>query len=264
MRQIFTPRRLPLIGLVALGVFADENPNWDPKTNYRPENTQDREDVGVSNATLELVFDRHSANFKLQGWLWLSHFVPDGDDDDDDDETLPLAGRVIVGFLGTIDEARSDVLNGDGGDDEVTWTKSVGFGNNSANIDYDQTGAAAGESGLSGWVGFVGDGCSCRVSCCKIAHSQTSSQSPLPPPSCVSNSTLTSLPGEGHAVGVFLGGEGSASCAVGTVFGIVVTVALYDGGFDEEASAGWMVNGRIVRDYAASKLKPYDNVYNAG
>ncbi|KAL4871465.1 hypothetical protein BDV12DRAFT_183836 [Aspergillus spectabilis] len=108
----------------------------------------DDEGMGVVNPTLRLTFDAHSANFALQGFI----FAYAWGEEEDEEETLPIVARVAVEFLGRHDDARSDIL------DEgtpVSWTPTVGFGNNSLNLDYE------GGSGIVYWelrVGWVWGG----------------------------------------------------------------------------------------------------------
>ncbi|KAL4862175.1 hypothetical protein BDV12DRAFT_203292 [Aspergillus spectabilis] len=103
----------------------------------------DDERMGVINPTLALTFDAHSANFALQGFIFANTLG----DEEEEEETLPIVARVAVEFLGRHDDARSDIL------DEgtpVSWTPTVGFGNNSANLDY--------EGGAEGMYGGLGGG----------------------------------------------------------------------------------------------------------
>ncbi|KAL3469546.1 hypothetical protein BJX99DRAFT_265064 [Aspergillus californicus] len=89
------------------------------------EDDDDEGEIGVTNPSLVLTFDDHSANFALQSWVFANVF-------DEDDDTLQIAARMSVEFLGRHDDARSDILNSG---TPVSWTPTVGFGNNSANLD---------------------------------------------------------------------------------------------------------------------------------
>ncbi|KAL4885786.1 hypothetical protein BJY04DRAFT_179193 [Aspergillus karnatakaensis] len=66
------------------------------------------------------------------------------------DDAPPLAGRASIEFWGRIDDARSDILNNR---TPVTWTPTVGWQNNSANLDYGGNDGASlySEMGL-GWL----------------------------------------------------------------------------------------------------------------
>ncbi|KAJ6000885.1 hypothetical protein N7481_001294 [Penicillium waksmanii] len=112
----------------------------------------DDDEIDVENATLTLTFDSHSANFMLQGYIYAQVL-----NKDEEEETLPIDAKIKVEFLGNHDDARSDILN-EGV--PVSWTSTVGFGNNSANIDYETGGAGPVYGMLPGglvWglVGFV-------------------------------------------------------------------------------------------------------------
>jgi hypothetical protein len=83
---------------------------------------------GVPNPTLQLTFDDSSASFSIRSWI-AANILPEKDG-----ETPRISARLTIEFLGRIDAARSDVLN-EG--TPVTWTPSIGFGNNSLNLDYE-------------------------------------------------------------------------------------------------------------------------------
>ncbi|KAL5342115.1 hypothetical protein BJX70DRAFT_357003 [Aspergillus crustosus] len=106
----------------------------------------------VLNPALALAFDSHSANFRLEGFIIANTLGGDAEAEGGDDETLPVLGRVSVEFLGRHDDARSDLL-GEG--TPVRWIPTVGFGNNSLNLDYEGGGVKSmrmlGGVGL-GWV----------------------------------------------------------------------------------------------------------------
>ncbi|KAJ5519885.1 hypothetical protein N7463_000338 [Penicillium fimorum] len=83
----------------------------------------------VTNPTLQLTFDDTSASFSIQSWIVANTLG----EEDEETETPSISGRLTIEFLGRIDAARSDVLN-EG--TPVTWTPSMGFGNNSLSLDY--------------------------------------------------------------------------------------------------------------------------------
>ncbi|KAJ5673073.1 hypothetical protein N7507_002200 [Penicillium longicatenatum] len=83
---------------------------------------------GVPNPTLQLTFDDSSASFSIRSWI-AANILPEKDG-----ETPRISARLTIEFLGRIDAARSDVLN-EG--TPVTWAPSIGFGNNSLNLDYE-------------------------------------------------------------------------------------------------------------------------------
>ncbi|KAL3432956.1 hypothetical protein BDV09DRAFT_118128 [Aspergillus tetrazonus] len=105
---------------------------------------------------LQLTFDAHAASFMLASGAVMNTLGTSNSDDD-----MPqLAGRIAVEFLGRIDEARSDVLRSPGSEGEPKWLRTVGFGNNSANLDYSLESAASNPvmagSALIGVLGVVG------------------------------------------------------------------------------------------------------------
>jgi hypothetical protein len=89
----------------------------------------DLDDVsGVTNPTVQLTFDDSSASFNIRSWVVANTLA------EEDEETPRISARLTIEFLGRIDAARSDVLNKG---TPVTWTPSIGFGNNSLNLDYE-------------------------------------------------------------------------------------------------------------------------------
>ncbi|KAL4758907.1 uncharacterized protein BDW70DRAFT_169819 [Aspergillus foveolatus] len=105
---------------------------------------------------LQLTFDAHAASFTLVSGAVMNTLGTSNSDDD-----MPqLAGRIAVEFLGRIDEARSDVLRSPGSEGEPRWLRTVGFGNNSANLDYGLESAASNVvmagGALAGVLGLVG------------------------------------------------------------------------------------------------------------
>ncbi|KAL4751031.1 hypothetical protein BDW72DRAFT_100230 [Aspergillus terricola var. indicus] len=107
---------------------------------------------------LQVTFDAHAASFML-----VSGAVMNILGTTNSDEEMPqLAGRIAVEFLGRVDEARSDVLRSPGSEGEPRWLRTVGFGNNSANLDYGLEsaasnvvlagGALAGAMGVAGYL----------------------------------------------------------------------------------------------------------------
>ncbi|KAJ5773749.1 hypothetical protein N7457_008645 [Penicillium paradoxum] len=103
-----------------------------------------RDDIsGVTNPTLQLTFDDSSANFNIRSWSVAGTLA------EEDEETPRISARLTIEFLGRIDAARSDILN-EG--TPVTWTPSMGFGNNSLSLDYESGAlAAAGVNTLQIW-----------------------------------------------------------------------------------------------------------------
>ncbi|RDW68965.1 uncharacterized protein DSM5745_08725 [Aspergillus mulundensis] len=103
---------------------------------------------------LQVTFDARSANFALVSGAVMNTLRRE---DDDEEETPQLAGRISVEFLGSIDEARSDVLDSPGGEGEPRWIRSVGFGNYSANLDYgsENAGSAVAVGGIGGVLGWA-------------------------------------------------------------------------------------------------------------
>jgi hypothetical protein len=111
---------------------------------------------GIVMPALQLTFDAHAASFMLASGAVMNTLGTSNSDDD-----MPqLAGRIAVEFLGRIDEARSDVLVSPGSEGEPRWLRTVGFGNNSANLDYSLESAASNPvttgSALIGVLGVVG------------------------------------------------------------------------------------------------------------
>jgi hypothetical protein len=95
----------------------------------------DLDDVsGVVNPTVQLTFDDSSTSFSIRSWIVANTLA------EEDEETPRISARLTIEFLGRIDAARSDVLNAR---TPVTWTPSMGFGNNSQNLDYESGALAA-------------------------------------------------------------------------------------------------------------------------
>lgn len=110
----------------------------------------------IAMPALQVTFDAHAASFML-----VSGAVMNTLGTSSSDEEMPqLAGRIAVEFLGRVDEARSDVLRSPGSDGEPRWLRTVGFGNNSANLDYEPESAASNVvitgGALAGAMGVVG------------------------------------------------------------------------------------------------------------
>jgi hypothetical protein len=101
----------------------------------------DLDDIsGLANPTVQLTFDDSSTSFRIQSWVRANTLAEKGE------ETPRISARLTIEFLGRIDAARSDVLN-EG--TPVTWTRSMGFGNNSLSLDYESGALAA--AGVSIW-----------------------------------------------------------------------------------------------------------------
>jgi hypothetical protein len=90
---------------------------------------------GVTNPTVQLTFDDSSASFSIRSWVVANTLA-------EEEEAPSISARLTIEFLGRIDAARSDVLN-EG--TPVTWTPSMGFGNNSLSLDYESGALAAAE-----------------------------------------------------------------------------------------------------------------------
>ncbi|CAG7968424.1 unnamed protein product [Penicillium salamii] len=97
---------------------------------------------GITNPTLQLAFEDSSASFSIGSWFLANTLAEEGE------ETPRIYGRVTIEFLGRIDAARSDILNKR---TPVTWTPSLGFGNNSRGLDY-ESGAFVTASVTIGWI----------------------------------------------------------------------------------------------------------------
>lgn len=80
--------------------------------------------------TLQLTFDDSSASFSIVTWFVANTLSEEGKEDK---VTPRISGKLTIEVLGRIDAARSDILN-EG--TPVTWTPSMGFGNNSLSLDY--------------------------------------------------------------------------------------------------------------------------------
>ncbi|OQE11313.1 hypothetical protein PENFLA_c072G05830 [Penicillium flavigenum] len=89
---------------------------------------------GVTDPTVQLTFDESSSSFSIQSWFVANTL------NEEEEETPLISGRLTIEFLGRIDAARSDVLNKG---IPVTWTPSMGFGNNSLSLDFFESGALA-------------------------------------------------------------------------------------------------------------------------
>lgn len=88
---------------------------------------------GVTNPTMQLTFDESSASLSIRTWIIANTLS------EEDEKTPRISSMLTIDFLGKIDSARSDILNER---NPVTWTPSVGFGNNSLNLDF-RSGAIA-------------------------------------------------------------------------------------------------------------------------
>lgn len=95
----------------------------------------DLDDVsGVIKPTVQLAFDDSAASFSIRSLIVANTLG------EEDEETPRISSRLTIEFLGRIDAARSDVLNKG---TPVTWTPSMGFGNNSLSLDYESGALAA-------------------------------------------------------------------------------------------------------------------------
>ncbi|EAU31073.1 predicted protein [Aspergillus terreus NIH2624] len=103
--------------------------------------------LGLIDPALTLTFDQHSAGLLIRTSAVMNTLGGEPGEDD----TPALAGKMTVEFLGRGDAARSDVLNGG---DEPSWTPTVGFGNNSMNLDYKSGAGSVRVWGLL-WVGVA-------------------------------------------------------------------------------------------------------------
>jgi hypothetical protein len=83
--------------------------------------------VGITYPGVQLTFDNPSASFSIHSWVSANIFP------EKDGETPQITAKLTIDFLGRIDTARSDVLNKG---TPVSWTPSMGFGNNSLSLDY--------------------------------------------------------------------------------------------------------------------------------
>lgn len=89
--------------------------------------------IGLTYPGVQLTFDNPSASFSIHSSI-AANTLPE-----EDEETPRITAKLTNDFLGRIDAARSDVLNKG---TPVTWTPSMGFGNNSLSLDY-RSGALA-------------------------------------------------------------------------------------------------------------------------
>ncbi|KAL4804732.1 hypothetical protein BDV18DRAFT_142396 [Aspergillus unguis] len=119
---------------------------WGVSFAYADDDNDDAEEIGVLDPALQLSFDRKSASFQLLGSIYMDPFGEYAEDG----VTPAVVGRIRVEFLGDADVQRSDLL-GVNGNDEPVWTRTVGFGNYSENLDGDDEGGA---SALRGWNGL--------------------------------------------------------------------------------------------------------------
>ncbi|KAL4905478.1 hypothetical protein BDW74DRAFT_177846 [Aspergillus multicolor] len=97
-----------------------------------------------------ITFDAHSANFALISGA-VMNMLRREDDGHDEEETPQLAGRIAVEFLGSIDGARSDVLDEPGSEGEPRWIRFVAFGNYAANLDLGEENMGSAVAGVGSW-----------------------------------------------------------------------------------------------------------------
>ncbi|KAF9891496.1 hypothetical protein FE257_003963 [Aspergillus nanangensis] len=108
----------------------------------------DDEGMGVQDPALTVTFDSHSSSFVLKGYIFAGVLH-----EEEEEQTLPIVAELAVEFRGRHDDARSDILN-EGV--PVTWTPTVGFGNNSKNLDYGTASSGVGYGILRGdWAWAV-------------------------------------------------------------------------------------------------------------
>ncbi|KAL4865735.1 hypothetical protein BDV12DRAFT_199814 [Aspergillus spectabilis] len=94
--------------------------NWHDASSNGP--------VPFTDPAVTIIFDNTSAHFRVEGWVITN---TEGDE--------IFWARASIEFMGTLDAARSDILNGG---TTPSWTPTVGFGNNSMNLDFGSAGAS--------------------------------------------------------------------------------------------------------------------------
>ncbi|KAF9885311.1 hypothetical protein FE257_013028 [Aspergillus nanangensis] len=148
---------------LSAAVFAEDDPKYDPTSNFRPQNVTDLTVlyswVGSGSSvvdfpSLEVKFDDQSANLTLDGYYYAdTHVKPTPDDGPDGQLTSSpnkAVGHVQMRFHGVLDAYHSDVLVLNSL--TPSWLRTVGFGNNSANVGYGSGGSVLNVP----WVGGVG------------------------------------------------------------------------------------------------------------
>ncbi|KAJ5652888.1 hypothetical protein N7507_010314 [Penicillium longicatenatum] len=85
------------------------------------------------NPVLDLQFDGQTANLTVEGYF---EGIPLGKYDFNEDD-LFVPGKAKLSFSGVIDTYHSDVLVNDSA--TPSWERSIGFGNDSANVGYNGT-----------------------------------------------------------------------------------------------------------------------------
>jgi hypothetical protein len=85
------------------------------------------------NPVLDLQFDGQTANLTVEGYF---EGIPLGKYDFNEDD-LFVPGRAKLSFSGVTDTYHSDVLVNDSA--TPSWERSIGFGNDSANVGYNGT-----------------------------------------------------------------------------------------------------------------------------
>lgn len=108
----------------------------------------DLDDVrGVTIPTLQLSFDDSSASFTVLSSIVANSFV------EGDKKTPDIYGKLTIEFLGKADAARSDILNKG---TPVTWTATMGFGNNSLSLDYESAAFSMAQGNIHQVLGVMG------------------------------------------------------------------------------------------------------------
>ncbi|RAK98761.1 uncharacterized protein BO80DRAFT_466722 [Aspergillus ibericus CBS 121593] len=78
--------------------------------------------------TIDVRFDNSTANLTIEGQFGATAYDTQGNQ-----TSTWMAGSIKMVFRGVVDNARSDVLVQ--GEDQPTWLRTLGFGNNSLNLD---------------------------------------------------------------------------------------------------------------------------------
>lgn len=94
--------------------------------------------IPVTEATMDVTFDNHTARFALNSWFYMTNRLGDG-----------IRGKASVEFLGKIDPLHSDLLNGGR---EPSWTPTLGFANNSMNMRFGDKRSMAVRGVARGWL----------------------------------------------------------------------------------------------------------------
>lgn len=98
-------------------------------------NTKDWVDFALPNVTA--TFDSKTANLTLDGTYLAQPYMRSNDSDWEGPKMVSdnmLHGIIQIRFRGVLDAYYSDVLDGNSTADHPEWLRTVGFGNNTANI----------------------------------------------------------------------------------------------------------------------------------